>query len=340
MNNPEILLKIAANSAIPVLLQGESGVGKEVAARKLHRESPRRRKPFVALNCGAIPKNLVESTFEGSLKGAFTGASTEQTGVVRAAEGGTLFLDEIGELPLESQCRLLRILQEKAVMPIGATEAVKVNFRLVCATNRDLREEVAAGRFREDLYFRINAFPIVLPPLRQRKDFRSVCQELWKEILEGDLKEDLEKDLKTDMDGCRDKDGKWVEGNSDEGASSGSRGQEGYESRGSRAALAEGELLTLEQFKWPGNIRQLKNVLQRYSLLRMHRVTLEEILADEFQNEPNFGRMPTPDAEEILRTLRLSGGNKSLAARELGISRGSLCYQIKKLEEREFSMLA
>ena len=162
------LLTIAAKSDIPVLLCGESGTGKEVAARKLHELSPRAPGPFIAVNCGALSAGLVESLFEGACRGAFTGAVCDRVGFVRAADGGTLFLDEIGELPLESQTRLLRILQEKSVTPVGSERSISVNFRLVCATHRDLDESVRAGSFREDLFFRLNVFPVRLPPLRKR----------------------------------------------------------------------------------------------------------------------------------------------------------------------------
>ena len=173
------LLKIASKSSITVLLQGESGTGKEVAARFLHRESDRCRGPFVALNCGAIAKNLAESTLEGAKKGAFTGATADQPGVVRSAHGGTLFLDEIGEMSFDMQSKLLRILQERSVMPLGSTTAIPVDFRLVCATNKNLKAEVSAGRFREDLFFRLSTFPIQLPPLRDREDFDIIANEIW-----------------------------------------------------------------------------------------------------------------------------------------------------------------
>ena len=173
MKDPKKLLQIAANSSVTVLIQGESGAGKEVAARYIHDHSPRRFGPFVALNCGALAQNLIESTLEGSVKGAFTGAYADQKGIVRAANGGTLFLDEIGELPLDAQSKFLRILQEKAVLPVGSSKSIPVDFRLICATNRDLKKEIAAKRFREDLFFRLNVFPIFIPPLR---DFAQAVQ--------------------------------------------------------------------------------------------------------------------------------------------------------------------
>lgn len=161
--------KIAA-SDIPVLIMGETGVGKEVFARALHGESNRHNKPFIAINCAAIPEQLIESILFGHEKGSFTGATEKTAGKFREAEGGTIFLDEIGEMPAAAQTKLLRVLQQKEVEPVGATQAVPVNVRIVSATNRDLAHEVSAGRFREDLFFRLNVVPLTLPPLRQRRD--------------------------------------------------------------------------------------------------------------------------------------------------------------------------
>lgn len=292
------LLKIASKSSITVLLQGESGTGKEVAARFLHREGDRCRGPFVALNCGAIAKNLAESTLEGAKKGAFTGATADQPGVVRSAHGGTLFLDEIGEMSFDMQSKLLRILQERSVMPLGSTTAIPVDFRLVCATNKNLKAEVSAGRFREDLFFRLSTFPIQLPPLRDREDFDIIANEIW------DIESHAE-NLLPPYDDYR---------------------------------LSDIELLHLRLCRWPGNIRQLKNVLQRYALLRPHGITLEEILQDEFsgsacreiaftQQIPTNKSPAWPVIENILHKF---GGNKMQTARALGISRSNLYLQIKK----------
>lgn len=308
----ENMLKIAANSDISVLLQGESGCGKEVAARYIHGRSARSRGPFVAVNCGAIASNLAESILEGARKGAYTGANSEQVGVVRASSGGTLFLDEIGEMPMEQQCKLLRILQERSVMPLGATTNIPVDFRLICATNRNLRDEVAAGRFREDLYFRLNVFPIKLPALRDRSDFENIAQELW-----GDAN------------------------------MSSSNPLPGY----TPLPLSPAELYKLKIQQWPGNVRQLKNVLQRYALLKPYGTGLQEILNEEFatQEIPVPPRLHSPSGtysltrqnntaphrEIILAELHKNNWNKSVTAQKLGISRGSLAYQIKKhsLEE-------
>ena len=238
MKKHEKLMFIAAKSNIPVLLQGESGVGKEIAARFIHEHSPRNGGPFIALNCGAIARNLAESLLEGAKKGSYTGASNDHQGIVQAANGGTLFLDEIGEMPFDMQSKLLRILQEHSVLPIGATQNEPVDFRLVCATNRDLQNEIRDGNFRKDLYFRLSAFPIVIPPLRNRDDFPEIAATLWSEITAKTFAEQF--------------------------------------------PLRNSEIRELSKYNWPGNIRQLKNVLQRYALLMPHNISLEEILSEEF----------------------------------------------------------
>lgn len=159
-----------AASDIPVLLDGESGVGKELMARAIHGSGERRTKPFVAVNCGALPENLIESILFGHEKGAFTGATEKHIGKFVEADGGTLFLDEVGELPQAAQVKLLRALQENEVEPVGSRKTVKINVRIISATNRDLIAEVKAGRFREDLFYRLHVFPITIPPLRQRPE--------------------------------------------------------------------------------------------------------------------------------------------------------------------------
>ena len=296
MNRHESMLRIAASSDISVLLLGESGSGKEVAARFVHAHSKRAGGPFIALSCGAIAKGLTESILEGHRKGAFTGASEERLGVVRSAERGTLFLDEIGEMPFETQCKLLRILQERAVMPLGSCDSLPVDFRLICATNRDLRAEVHAGRFREDLYFRLNVFPVKIPPLREREDFATIAQEIWKEIADHN-------------------------------------------------PLNASEIALLSKRKWPGNVRQLKNVLQRYSLLKPYDITLSKLLDEEFfdpilsdsvaepfklYNVKARRITETPEWELIYSELSKNNGNRSITAQKLGISRGCLNYHIKK----------
>jgi DNA-binding NtrC family response regulator len=162
--------KRAAASNIPVLIEGESGVGKELIARAIQGESERAGRPFITVNCGAIPENLIESILFGHEKGSFTGAVDKRTGKFQEADGGTLFLDEVGELPLNAQVKLLRALQEGEIDPVGAKRPVKVNFRLISATNRDMIQQVKDGKFREDLYYRLNVFPIIVPPLRERRE--------------------------------------------------------------------------------------------------------------------------------------------------------------------------
>ena len=269
------LLEIAAKADIPVLILGESGCGKEVAARNLHKNSLRKNGPFIALNCGAIPQNLIESILEGSERGAFTGATADKTGVVRAAEGGTLFLDEIGELPLQSQARLLRILQEKKVLPVGSHREIPVNFRLICATNRHLPTLVQRGEFREDLFFRLNVFPINLPPLRERgKEIEYIVKSVWQSV----EMENAER--------------KW------------------------NRELTLQEINHLQEYHWPGNIRQLKNILLRYHLLHPCNVSLESLLAEEHANysvkEIAKKRQKAPEAHILTKTLHDCGNNKSL----------------------------
>lgn len=168
---------------IPLLIQGESGVGKELFARAAHDSGPRRNKPFVAINCAAVPENLIEAELFGYVPGAFTGAKREGSpGRLRQADGGTLFLDEIGDMPLPMQARLLRVLQERQVTPLGGGQAVAVDFYLICASHHKLREEAAAGRFRNDLYYRINGLTVLLPPLRERSDFAVLTDRLLADL--------------------------------------------------------------------------------------------------------------------------------------------------------------
>jgi len=275
------MLLIAAESDIPVLIIGESGSGKELAAKELHFRK-RKNKAFIAVNCGAISAGLAESLFCGHLKGAFTGANREQLGFIRAANGGTLFLDEVAELPMEVQKTLLRVLQEKSVTPLGEHREIEVNFRLVCATHRDLPALVAKGLFREDLYFRIAAMQIRIPPLRERlQDLRGIAEAIW---------------------------------------------------RGQRP-LNEKNFDVLRKYSWPGNVRQLKNVLERYALLKEHGFELDSIMNAEIQHckfslrEPNPPKY-MPSYGEINKEILNCEGNKRLAAKKLGISRATLYYKI------------
>jgi two-component system response regulator PilR (NtrC family) len=183
MNQVRSLVQKVARSMAPVLVHGESGTGKELVARAIHECSPRCAGPFVAVNCGAIPEQLLESEFFGYRKGAFTGANEDREGFFQAAQGGTLFLDEIGDLPLPMQSKLLRVIQERAVRPIGAVAETPVNVRIVSATHRDLGNEVQAGRFRQDLYYRLNVIRIAVPPLRERiADLPGICAAVLERV--------------------------------------------------------------------------------------------------------------------------------------------------------------
>ncbi|MGH7768784.1 MAG: sigma-54 interaction domain-containing protein, partial [Candidatus Binatia bacterium] len=164
------LVKKVATTTTNVLIAGDSGTGKELVARAIHSNGPRKEKPFVAVNCGAIPENLIESELFGHVRGAFTGAVSDHMGLFKQADGGTIFLDEVGELPLHLQVKLLRVLQEKAFAPVGGSKQIKVDVRVISASNRDLRQEVEKGRFREDLFYRLNVVQVTLPPLRNRKE--------------------------------------------------------------------------------------------------------------------------------------------------------------------------
>ncbi|UCF48940.1 MAG: sigma-54-dependent Fis family transcriptional regulator [Myxococcales bacterium] len=175
------LVKRVANATTSVLITGESGTGKEMVARSLHFQSPRAEKPFVVLNCGAVPENLIESELFGHVKGAFTGATTAKEGLFRAADGGTLFLDEVGELPPPLQVKLLRVLQDRQVRPVGGNTEVEVDVRVVAATNRNVESEVEAGTFREDLFYRLNVIRIEVPPLRERPEDIPVLAEYFLE---------------------------------------------------------------------------------------------------------------------------------------------------------------
>jgi two-component system, NtrC family, response regulator PilR len=183
MQQVRTLVGKVARSMAPVLVQGESGTGKELVARAIHDVSPRGAQPFIAVNCGAIPEALLEAEFFGYRKGAFTGAQDDREGFFQAAQGGTLFLDEIGDLPLQMQSKLLRVIQERAVRPVGAVNETPVNVRLVSATHKDLGAEVLAGRFRQDLYYRLNVIRIAVPPLRERiADLPAICQAVLERI--------------------------------------------------------------------------------------------------------------------------------------------------------------
>jgi two-component system response regulator PilR (NtrC family) len=221
MQQVRSLIEKVARSMAPVLVQGESGTGKELVARAIHDVSPRAGRPFIAVNCGAIPEALLEAEFFGYRKGAFTGATEDREGFFQAAQGGTLFLDEIGDLPLAMQSKLLRAIQERSVRPVGATAETPVNVRLVSATHKDLAAEVQAGRFRQDLFYRLNVIQIRVPPLRERlDDLSAICEAVLARLAV------------------------------DAGV-------------GTPPVLSPVALLRLARYPFPGNVRELENLLHR-----------------------------------------------------------------------------
>ena len=294
---------------IPILIQGESGAGKEMLAKAFHNSGPRRDAPFVALNCASIPESLIESELFGYQGGAFTGARKEGApGKIQQAHGGTLFLDEIGDMPLNLQARLLRVLQERCVTPLGSTRTVQVDISQVCATLRKLREEVARGHFREDLYYRLNGMSVTLPALRERTDIRALVAKL---------------------------------------------AAAETASRGAAVQFSAGALLAIEGYGWPGNIRQLFNVIRVAIALLDDDETLitETHLPEELFEAPLAApAVATPafdpwaaaplegqnslDAisrQAAQRAVEAAGGNISSAARQLGISRNTLYRKLGRM---------
>ena len=287
------LIGEVAPAMATVLLSGESGTGKELAARTIHLSSQRREGPFIALNCAAIPENLLESELFGHEKGAFTGATQVRVGKFELASGGTIFLDEIGELPLALQAKFLRVLQERCFERVGGSREIRTDVRVIAATNRELTDEVRERRFREDLYYRLNVFPIHLPPLRERLDGIATLATylLQRSAIQS---------------------GRSVQG------------------------IEPTALGSLAGYSWPGNIRELQNVLERAVILCKDKVVLADL--------PEFIRRPAPVAagttqdgtlrdrerSEILEMLARCGNNRRLAAEKLGISRRTLQYRLKE----------
>ena len=277
------------DSVSSVLIYGETGTGKEAIARSLHYQSNRRDKPFIAVNCAAMPGGLLESELFGYEKGAFTGATSRRIGRFEEAADGTIFLDEIGELELLLQAKLLRVLQEKEIERLGSNRKVRIDFRLICSTNRDLSRDISSGHFREDLFYRINVVRINLPPLRERKDDIPLLTSSF-------LKE--------------------------------------YCIRENKALEISSEVMNLfHTFPWPGNIRQLRNVIERATVLARGKVITVQELSDELRNFAE-GVHPTPrgavrplrelEEEAIRSALFEYRGNKSKVATLLGISRKAL----------------
>ncbi|UCG52113.1 MAG: sigma-54-dependent Fis family transcriptional regulator [Candidatus Latescibacterota bacterium] len=278
------LIQDLANSEAPVLITGESGTGKELVARAIHDTSRRASGSFIAINCAAIPESLLESELFGYEKGAFTGAAKRRLGHFQLAHGGTLFLDEIGDLPLTLQAKLLRVLENHRIIPLGGEKEIEVDIRLVTATNRQLEDHVKDASFREDLYYRINVFPIALPPLRERR-------------------EDI-RDLSWHLLSC------------------GGRNPDD---------LTEEALRRLYSYDWPGNIRELRNVLERTLIVKPEGpITGDDILltpitgTSEHEREPDGLNLEDMEKQLIIKALKLARGNKSEAARLLGITRRAL----------------
>ncbi len=297
-----MIVKVARSQA-PVAICGESGTGKELVARLIHDKGPRRAQPFIPVNCGAIPSELMESEFFGHKRGSFTGATTDKQGLFQAAHGGTLFLDEVAELPLPMQVKLLRAIQEKAIRPVGGHHEIPVDVRILSATHKNLSELVAQGRFRQDLYYRINVIELHVPPLRERPDDIPLLAEHVFERLCGDLPAAL------------------------------------------RPQLGEDALHALQQYAFPGNVRELENILERALTLREGstiraadlRLPAADLIAalpeaepggEEFALDAYLGAV---ERRIIDKALRLTGGNKTAAAGLLGISFRALRYRLKKL---------
>jgi transcriptional regulator with PAS, ATPase and Fis domain len=281
-----------------VLLGGESGVGKDLIARAIHEKSRRARGPFVKINSTAIPENLLESELFGYERGAFTGAVASKPGKFELADKGTLFLDEIGDVPPATQVKLLRVLQEREFERLGGTKTVKVDVRLIAATNRDLREALEQGTFREDLYYRLNVVPIDIAPLRERKEDIPELVNLFIARFAGDS-------------------GKPVEG------------------------ITPEALRILTNYHWPGNVRELQNIIERACALA--KGTVIEVADIHLDVRPAktvngaVGFLPDGmtleqwEDEMIQEALRRANGNKSQAARLLGLSRNALRYRLSKI---------
>ncbi len=285
-----------------VLITGESGVGKEVVARYIHRISPRGKKRFIAVNCAAIPSTLMEAELFGYEKGAFTGATRRKKGVFEAAEGGTVFLDEIGDMPLETQVKLLRVLQERKVQRLGGTEEIPVDVRIIAATNKQLEKLVEEGKFREDLYYRLNVFPIHIPPLRERREDIVPLAKLFAEKVLG--------------------------------------------SPPPEPVFTPGAVRLLENYPFPGNVRELANAVERAIILsgKTFPLTVEHFsfLAPGREEQKSRYVVELPpegisleevERELIKQALERTKGNKSAAARLLGLTRTKLRTRLKLLEE-------
>jgi transcriptional regulator with PAS, ATPase and Fis domain len=286
-----------AGANVPVLIQGESGTGKDIIARMIHAASPWRTGPWVKVNCPAIPGTLLESELFGYEKGAFTGAVASKPGKFELADKGTLFLDEIGDVPPATQVKLLRVLQEREFERLGGTKTIKIDVRLIAATNRDLREALEQGTFREDLYYRLNVVPIDIAPLRERK-------------------EDIPDLVNLFISRCGES-GKGIEG------------------------ITPQAMQILVNYHWPGNVRELQNIVERAcALAKGPKLEAEDIHIDTRTSKAGNGApgfLPAGltleqwEDEMVQEALRRANGNKSQAARLLGLSRNALRYRLSKI---------
>ena len=282
---------LVAPTPMSVLILGASGTGKEYVARRIHELSPRRDKPFFALDCGAIPKEVAASEFFGYVKGTFTGATTDKTGAFVEANGGTLFLDEVGNLSYDVQVQLLRALQERKVRPLGGAHEIDVDIRLVCATNGDLASLVADGQFREDLYHRINEFTIYMPELKDRGADIFLFADLFIKHANADLGRDV-------------------------------------------IGLDDKASERIASYAWPGNLRELNNVMRRSTLLAKGKhiglSDLERSMAPSTPTEPLALHDELTEQQRIEAALRATGGNKSKAAQLLAVDRKTLYNKMKR----------
>jgi two-component system, NtrC family, response regulator AtoC len=299
--------RVARSPLRMVLLAGETGTGKELFARGIHAASARADEPFAALNCAAIPENLLESELFGHERGAFTGANTRKLGLLEMARGGTVLLDEIAELSMPLQAKLLRVLEDRTARRVGGVEEIKINCRVIAATNESLEDAVAAGRFRQDLFYRLDAFRITLPPLRQRGSDIELLARHFVRTIAGELHQ-------------------------------------------TPKSLPAETLSVLQRHEWLGNVREMKNVIERAFLLvgegdeiLPHHITLHrgsQVSGASIHGDvagmitiPNNGMtLDEIEREAILITLRAVDGNQSKAARVLGVSRATLLRKLQKYE--------
>lgn len=284
-------VSLVAPTPMSVLILGASGTGKEYVARRIHELSQRAGKPFFALDCGAIPKDVAASEFFGHVKGAFTGADQDKKGAFEMANGGTLFLDEMGNLNYEVQVQLLRALQERKIRPVGSTKEIDIDIRLVCATNENLAQRVAEGNFREDLYHRVNEFTIYMPELKDRGADIFLFADLFIKHANKEL----------------------------------NRNVEGLDSKAKERIAA---------YNWPGNLRELNNVMKRATLLATGRyigvTELEQSMAHIQPQAPTTLHDEETELQRIEAALKAAGGNKSKAAQLLAVDRKTLYNKMKK----------